>query len=251
MVIGGGLLLVVLDRIGVRGGFIVLAAASFVLALPLFAVRESPPAIVAAASGPTVKPPHFLSLRGAGTVLLVVATFKIAESLAAGVFKPFLIDRGFSLTDLGAVSGIAGSTGGALGALTGGVLASRLGRRPALVSAAIFQTATVFLFAIAVVAHFGKGALAGICFVEAFASSMATATLFTVMMDWCRPIVGATDYTVQASAVVIASGLATLFAGRLADAVGYATHFTIAGIVGVGAVGVLVYAYPRHAPAPR
>ena len=90
-----------------------------------------------------------------------------------------------------------------------------------------------------------------ICFIEAFASSQATATLFTVMMDWCRPIVGATDYTVQASAVVIATGVATLVSGRLAELLGYTRYFCFAGVIGIASVLLLVVFYPQAPPRPR
>jgi predicted MFS family arabinose efflux permease len=78
---------------------------------------------------------------------------------------------------------------------------------------------------------------------------MATATLFTVMMDWSRPIVGATDYTVQASAVVIASGLGTLISGRIAEHLGYALHFTAAGLIGIASTLLVVAMYPQQRPS--
>ena len=246
MVLGGGLLLLVVDRIGARAAFGLLGVFTVALAIPLFFVQEAAPitSVTAAPHAPALA--HFLARPGVHRMLLVVVTYKLAESLAAGVLRPFLVDRGFSLAQIGAVSGIGGSTGGLLGALIGGVLASRLGRKPALVAAGIFQTSTVFLFAVAATISLSQEQLGGIFFLEAFASSMATATLFTSMMDWSHPLVGATDYTVQASAVVIATGLATLGSGLIAERVGYFQHFALSGLVGVGSIFVLLAAYPRE-----
>ena len=49
---------------------------------------------------------------------------------------------------------------------------------------------------------------------------MATAALFTCMMDWCRPGHSGSDYTVQASTVVIASGIAASLSGVTAHHLG-------------------------------
>ncbi len=248
MVLGGGVLLVVLDRVGARGAFALLAGASLLLAIPLLLVTESQPtSAVVESSASHATPTHFISLPGAANILVVVMTYKVAESLAAGVLRPFLVDQGFSLAEIGRVSGIAGSGGGLVGALFGGTLASRLGVKRAMIGAGLFQTLTLFVFAFATAIPISHDRLAGIFFAEALASSMATATLFTVMMDWSRPLVGATDYTVQASAVVISTGLASLVSGAVAMRVGYVAHFVGCGAFGIFSLFVLVSAAPWNA----
>ena len=237
MVIGGGFLLLVLGKIGLPLAFVALGALTVVLSLPLLIVREAPP-LQEDEVAPTAVP-HFLMLPGVWRLLVVIATYKIAESLAAGVLRPFLVDRGHSLQEIGAISGIAGSTGGLLGALVGGALASRRPRKAALLTAGILQTAMVLLFAVAAAVTLGRGVMAGVFFGEAFFSSLATATLFTAMMDYSRPIVSATDYTVQASVIVIATGLASLASGHLADALGYVRHFLVCGVVGALSLAAL------------
>src|SRR5688572_27725840 len=91
MVIGGGVLLVVLGTIGPRVAFAVLAGTTLVLSLPLLLVHEAAPAPPPAAAAPA-RVPHFLRLRGVGSVLAIVVTYKLAESLVAGVLRPFVID---------------------------------------------------------------------------------------------------------------------------------------------------------------
>jgi len=60
-----------------------------------------------------------------------------------------------------------------------------------------------------------------VCGAEHLASGMATAALFTVMMHECRPEHAGTDYTVQASLVVVATGGAAAVSGFSAQALGY------------------------------
>jgi hypothetical protein len=66
---------------------------------------------------------------------------------------------------------------------------------------------------------------------EHFFGSMATAAIFTLMMDACRPGRAATDYTLQACVVVIATGVASAFSGFSADALGYAGHFVATAVL--------------------
>jgi MFS family permease len=140
--------------------------------------------------------------------------------------------------------GTVGFVAGLLGAMTGGVLVNRLGRRRALVVFGLFQSASLGLYVVAALHVPGRAALAALSGVEHFASGTATAALFTAMMDWSRPETSATDYTVQASAVVISAGAAATFSGFSASAFGYAGHFALAlGIAIVTLVPVL-FAFP-------
>jgi hypothetical protein len=66
-------------------------------------------------------------------------------------------------------------------------------------------------------------------------------------MDWCAPSSSATDYTVQASAVVIASGAASALAGFSAQALGYFGHFSLAAGLAAAALVVVHACFPTPA----
>ncbi|MEO8178492.1 MAG: hypothetical protein ABI895_06630 [Deltaproteobacteria bacterium] len=87
-------------------------------------------------------------------------------------------------------------------------------------------------------------ALSVCCGAEHFASGMATAALFTCMMDWCSEHSAATDYTVQACAVVLATGAASALAGFSAQAFGYFAHFCLAGVLALGAISAARALFP-------
>jgi hypothetical protein len=77
---------------------------------------------------------------------------------------------------------------------------------------------------------------------------MATAALFTSMMDWSRPASSGTDYTVMASTVVIATGTASLVGGASADAFGYGWHFIGAATVCAIAIVAVARLFPTSFP---
>ena len=54
---------------------------------------------------------------------------------------PLLTDSGFSLAQIGAITGVAGATAGVLGALVGGATLLRIGHREALLAFGTLQAA--------------------------------------------------------------------------------------------------------------
>jgi hypothetical protein len=72
---------------------------------------------------------------------------------------------------------------------------------------------------------------------------MATAALFTAMMDLCRVEEAGTDYTVQASLLVIVTGTFSILSGFSAQGLGYSGHFLASA--GLSVVGVIAVAWYR------
>lgn len=249
MIIGGGLLLVLYERLGTAGTFYGMAALLALATLPITFTQE--PAIEV---GPAAQTPpqagHFLRRPQVLPVLALVVIYKAGEAFASGMLRPFLTDLGLSLEDLGWMLGTVGFVSGLLGALTGGHLSQRLGRQRALIGLGVVQAIAVAGYAVVALAPGGPGAAAlyAACAFEHFASGMATAALFTCMMDWSRKEESATDYTVQASLVVIATGLAATLSGASAGALGYPLHFAVATGLALLAVGAAAWLFPVRGP---
>jgi len=108
----------------------------------------------------------------------------------------------------------------------------------------LVQAASVAGYAVLAVGKPGLGALYLLSAGEHFAGGMATAALFTCMMDWCGPDTSATDYTVQASTVVIATAGASAASGFSAQALGYFGHFCLATVLALGAVIAVRLLFP-------
>ncbi|WP_163777564.1 MFS transporter [Myxococcus vastator] len=243
MILGGGVMLAVFDAVGWRPTFLALGALLLLATVPIARFRE-----------PHTAPPpaQSLGLRwwlkrpGAGAWLTLLVVYKAGEALATGMLRTFLVDVGLSLTSIGWMLGGVGFTAGLVGALLGGGLVVRLGRRRALLVFGVLQAGAVLLYALAAQGPTSLPVLTLVCGVEHVASGMATAAVFTAMMDACRPEHAATDYTVQASLVVLATGAAAALSGFSAQALGYAGHFTLAAFL--CAAGTLYAALTFHPP---
>ncbi|NOJ80454.1 MFS transporter [Myxococcus xanthus] len=243
MILGGGVMLAVFDAVGWRPTFLALGTLLLLATVPMALFREPP----------TAPPPaQSLGLRwwlkrpGAGAWLTLLVVYKAGEALATGMLRTFLVDEGLSLTAIGWLLGGVGFTAGLVGALLGGGLVVRLGRRRALLVFGGIQAGAVLLYALVAQGPTSLPLLTLVCGAEYVASGMATAAVFTAMMDACRPDHAATDYTVQASLVVLATGAAAALSGFSAQALGYAGHFTLAALL--CAAGTLYAALTFHPP---
>ena len=234
MILGGGLLLVLFDVLGWAGTFLCMAVLIGLASLPMLSV----PTLGAAPGRPEGSWREVLGwirLPGRLRWVLALLLYKAGHHLAQGMLRPWLVDVGLSKTDIGLLLGTAGFTAGLVGALLGGLGVNLLGRRGALLAFGLASAIGVGGYALSA-ASGGAGLWAAVL-VEHLASGMATAALFTVMMDACRPAHGGSDYTLQASVVVLASGAAAGASGFVAASVGYGALFWLAAaLVVVGAV---------------
>lgn len=245
MVIAGGVLLSYYDELGARGVFVSMAGLIALASVPLLVSAEPPAPSGAATRAAPAPGPHFLRLPGLGAVLGLLFVYKAGTSLATGMLRPFLTDLGLSLSELGALLGTVGFLAGLFGALTGGALVGVLGRQRALVWFGVAQLVSVGGYLALALTEPTRGDITLACAAEHFASGLGTAALFTTMMDWARPSHAATDYTVQACVVVIATGLAAAASGVLADAIGYAGMYAVAMAVCGAGIAAAVWLFPR------
>ena len=244
MIIGGSLLLVVYHRYGWPLVFVSMAAIMALTSVPIALHREAPAAADEGSRAAT------RGERGAGALLqgvdwralidftrrpggalwlVVVAGYKLGVHFGTAMLGPLLSDLGLSIEQIGLLKGAAGFIAGLAGALIGGALVNALGRRRALISFGVLQALAVAAFALPVLLPPTSALLYAVVIAEHFASGMATAALFTMMMDISRPEAAGAEYTLQASAVVLTSIAAAALSGFSAQALGYAAHFLLAG----------------------
>ena len=233
MIVGGGALLVLAARLGGSLAFALMALLVAAASVPLLAARL--PARIRPAS-PQPRPRHFLRRPGALRIVLLLGSYKAGDAFATAMLRPLMVDAGFDLADIGLLLGTVGFLSGLVGALAGGALTDRLGRRKALLGFGVLQLVSVAGYAL--LARGGAGPVIWylVCAVEHFAGGMATAALFTCMMDWCAADSAASDYTVQASAVVIVGGSFAALAGLSAQTFGYPGHFALATLLGAASL---------------
>lgn len=228
MVVGGGFLLALVEDWGWAQAVSVLAGLLAVASFPAVLLRVRPgappdPAVpdTANALGP------WLARAETRQWLGLLMIYKAGDAFGTGVVKPMLVDLGQGLAEVGYLFGSLGSGAAVLGAIAGGVVMGRL-RRPLEVFAGL-QALSLGLWTLVAAFPSESGWTAAVV-TEHFFSSMATTGLFAAMMGACRPGRSAADYTVQASMVVVAQGVASIAAGMSADLLGYVGHLALATV---------------------
>ena len=248
MIVGGGLILALLEQLGWALACRLLAVGLFLSSLPLLfagepATRPRPQAPRLPSLWSTLRRPGFASW------LALLTAFKLGDALGGGMLRPFLVDLGQSKTEIGWMLGIGGFTTGLLGALAGGAGVSLLGRRRALLGFGLLQATGMGVYVGAALLEPGFWALSLLIGYEHFVGGMATAALFTLMMDACDPEAAATDYTLQACVVVLATGGASALSGVVAERLTYAGLFALAAVLAV--VGTLVFVRDPRVERPE
>lgn len=241
MVLGGGVLIIVLDHLGWAAAFIGMAAFLTLTLLPVLRFSEAP-----SAPPPRINPLAGLWRRlqrpGMAALLFWLVAYKFGDAMASAMAKPYLVDQGWSKTEIGLWAGVIGSIGGLLGALLGGLLSDRAGRRRTLLLCGIAQTAAVALYALHAYGIGGAALLKAAVALEHLLGGMATVALFTLMMDASAPAHAGTDYSLQASTVVIAMGIASAVGGLLGDALGYPLLFGVSALLSGAGCALLLWA---------
>jgi RhtX/FptX family siderophore transporter len=241
MIVGGGAILILMEKVGWSAAFLGMALLTGLASIPILLTDEAPPRLEESSVHASR---HFLRRPGALRILALILTYKAGDAFAIGMLRPFLTDKGLTLADVGELIGTVGFVAGLLGAFVGGALVNRLGRKRSLLTFGVLQALTVAGYAGVARVEPTWSMLYAVCAAEHFAGGMATAALFTCMMDWSRPETSATDYTVQASAVVLATATASTLSGFSAQALGYFDHFVLATILAAATLLVVSRLFP-------
>jgi len=244
MILGGGVVLMVFDHFGWGSAFLMLSMLLLAGSLPI-ALYQEPPRLVQSADmhdrrryGSLVldsfRRPHM------GLWLVVLMTYKAGDSLGSVMLRPFLVDRGLQLADIGWMIGTIGFSAGLGGAVVGGLVLNQVGRTRSMIVFGLMHMLSMGLYALSAAGLGTVGWLYVFCASEYFAGSLASVALFAHMMDRSRVEASATDYTVQASTLAFATNVVGATSGFLAGSVGYTVLFMLSAALGLAGVAIFM-----------
>ncbi|MEM6426604.1 MAG: MFS transporter [Cyanobacteria bacterium P01_D01_bin.128] len=232
-ILGGGVMLLLLNRVGWQVSVWILAGGVLLALLPLLWHQEArrPPAqAVVFRSVPAYLDTllDFFRRPGVFPWLVFILLYATGSSMAATMFRPLLVDIGLSMADIGWMSGIVGSSAAIIGSLLAGGIIQPLGRQRALVCFGLLQAVAVMALMLPAMGITHPVVLYAVSIGEVFARSLASTALFTVMMDKSRRQTAGSDYTLQSSVYIVGHhvGIPAL-SGFIAAAVGYTGVFLI------------------------
>ncbi|AZZ93455.1 MFS transporter [Hahella sp. KA22] len=243
MIVSASLLLMAIDKIGWGLSLYSMAAILVCCLVPILLFDERPLGDVSQTDerhqDGRIKSPVSLALilntylsflRQPGMIywVAVLLLFKMPDSLASGMIKPMLVDKGMSLSDVGVVT-LMSSLVGVAAVFAGGGFYDRFGPRVCLVSLSLLQALALAMYSIVSGGATEMPVVLAVAIFEQIVDSMANVALFAMMMHYCRKEHEGADFTLQACIQVIISGAAGVFSGFVAKMLGYDGLFIAAG----------------------
>ena len=257
MVVAGGILLITFEDLGWSLTMVALALLMFVGVAPIALSKPRRAPEPSLEEAPESEAPARLLWQAVRRYhmpswLAVLALYKLGDQFTTGMIRPLLVDLGYDMREIGWLLGMAGSVAAIVGAVAGGLLINRIGRLRALITFGVFQVVGAAGYLLAATGWWpGLGILYVVSSVEHLASGMATAALFTLMMDRCRPSTGGTDYTVQACILVVGAGLGRFASGFSAGTLGHVAHLALGAAFTIAVLLAIARLYrPLHHPLP-
>lgn len=240
MMLAGGMSVVLAARLSWAVGFALMAGVVLLALGAALAWREPPPAPPAQLARSSFRA-IFAALRDAARlpghvwVLLVVATYKLGESISDAMWKRYVVRVAeIPIDDVAAWFNAGGMIPSILGSVAGGLLAMRTSAIRAIAIAATLRASAVCIYAaIAVTSTTGFEALVAASWAEEVSGGALTTAMFAFMMAQIDPRIGATHYTVLASLEVAGKFPGTLVSGIVAHYLGFAACFAAAATLSV------------------
>lgn len=248
LIAAGGGLAWVASRFGWRTAFVIaasIAAALWIASwfLPLLERRESTPLGVIAGIR------RWLAQPGAGILLAIVFLYKLGDSSLSPMARPFWVDQGFDIAEIGTATAFIGTSFTIIGAWIGGWAIARWGVYRAMILFGILQIASNAVYAVIAPMPPERLFLYLANVTESLTYGLGTGAFIALLMLICDRERAATEFALLSALFGLSRHLAGMGSGALADAFGYTSYFWIT--VALGVPGLLLVPLARRTIVAR
>ena len=238
MLTAGGLLVWLAGRIGWSESFstgAVVLGALAVGALFLPAVDRT-----TAKPGTLWEPLRELLRRpGIATVVVFALIFKLDIAALEPMMRPFWVDAGLTLEEIGAVVTTGRLVATIAGAAAGGVFTTRYGIFTGLWVLGLIQAFSGLVYWGTAVVEPEKSLVVAAAYFESFAAGLGTSAYLAFLMSVCERRYAATQFAVLSALLALTRWVAGDFSGGLAERLGYANYFLVTFLIGLPAFALI------------
>ncbi len=249
MIMAGGVALMLADSLSwpivyALLGALMLVVLAICTRVPEPPMRDAPSTMRDAVSMPVA---DFFSRLGLGRgicILAFVVLYRLGDSLIDNMTTPFLLQTGFSQTDVGAVQGGIGLFITIVGVLAGGAVLSRIGINRCLWIFGVLQLASNFAYLL--LAQVGRNypMMVATIVVENFCYGLATAVIVGFIMSLCNPKFSATQYALLSGVLAAGRNFIAAPAGSIVEYTGWPLFFLISVAAAVPGMALLPFFAP-------
>jgi PAT family beta-lactamase induction signal transducer AmpG len=182
---------------------------------------------------------ELLSRPGIWAVALFALLFKIDIYAMEPMTRPFWVDRGFTLEEIGAILTPGRIIATVSGAVLGGLLTTRMGIFRGLWTLGILQALSSLGYAAVASVPASKPLIIGAALFENFAHGLGTAAFLAFLMSVCERRYAATQFAVLSAVLALSRTLAGGASGLLAENMGYGRYFFLTFLLALPAFALL------------
>jgi PAT family beta-lactamase induction signal transducer AmpG len=184
---------------------------------------------------------------GAAAMLIFIMVYKLGDALAGAMTTPFLLEIGFTRTDVGTVNKAFGLVSTIVGTLAGGAVIAHMGVNRSLWVFGFLQAASNLSFTLLALVGKHYPLMVASIGVENICGGMGNAAFIAFMMSLCDKRFTATQYALLTSFMAVTRILAGVPTGFMVHEMGWAVFYaaTVLGAI----PGILLL--PRFAPWQR
>jgi MFS transporter, PAT family, beta-lactamase induction signal transducer AmpG len=232
--IASAVALVIADYFGWRPAFLVLAGVMLLFCLatvlaPSTQIRYHPRSLRESVVAPLTE---LLESPSAATLIAVVLLFKIGDAFANKLFTPFMMDVGFSKTEIALIVKALFTASAVGGSVLGGVLMVRLGLVRSMLIFGVLQALSNLLYCALAVSGKSYAIMVLAVVIEHVAGAMGGIALVALIMAMCDVRFSAFQYALLSALALLPRYSLGYPAGWVADHGGwylyYVTSFAIA-----------------------
>lgn len=219
--------LIVADLFGWRPAFLILAAAMLLFCVATVLAPSSHNSYQPRSMRESVMEPlrELLSTPSALTLIAVVLLFKIGDAFANKLFTPFMMDVGFSKTEIGIIIKALFTASSVVGSVLGGVLMVRLGLLRSMLGFGILQALSNLLYCLLATAGKSYLIMCVAVVIEHVAAAMGSIALVALIMALCDLRYSAFQYALLSALALLPRYSLGYPAGWIADHTGWYGYY--------------------------
>ena len=184
-------------------------------------------------------------------IMLFTILYQLSDRLGQNMVTPFLLEVGFSQTEIGAIQGGIGLISTIVGVIAGGAIIARIGVNRALWAFLLLQIASNLAYYWIAMSGPDRGILTVAIIIENLSGGMVTAVFVAYLMSLCSRQFSATQFALLSSVMAAARDVLVTPAGAIAESTGWPTFFMITVAAGLPAALMLPFVAPWRAEHPR
>jgi PAT family beta-lactamase induction signal transducer AmpG len=194
----------------------------------------------------------FFQRVGARAVLVVlfIVTYKYSDSLAGSMTTPFLLQAGFSQSEVGAVFLGVGVIATIAGVVVGGAVIGKLGINRSLWIFVVFQGLSNLTYYGLSLAGTNHAFMVAAIVTENFGLGLVTAGMTAYLMSMCNKRFTATQFALLSSLMAASRDILVAPAGKFAESVGWPGFFLITVAMAIPPLLLLPFIAPWSRDVP-